>query len=71
MKQNADISEAYKARAEQLRAEAATMLNLGTKQTLLRTVASYERLAGRIANSKASASPLRPAAPPAETVPIS
>ena len=42
----------YRARAEQIRAEARTMTNLQNQESLLRIAASYEQLADRVEKSR-------------------
>jgi hypothetical protein len=42
----------YRARAEQIRAEADKITNPGTRQSLLRIATNYEQLANRVEKSK-------------------
>ncbi len=45
-------AQGYRARAEEIRAEALTMANLETRESLLRIAANYEQLADRVEKSR-------------------
>ena len=51
MEDDARSARGYRARAEQLRAEAETMTNPETREALLRIASNYEQLAKRVEKS--------------------
>jgi hypothetical protein len=52
MSEGAQSVKGYRARAEQIRAEADAMTNLETRQALLHIAANYEQLAYRVEKSR-------------------
>ena len=57
MGDDSQSARGYRARAEQIRAEANTVTNLATQQSLLRIAANYEQLAHRVEQSSRSNAP--------------
>ena len=52
MSESARSAKGYRARAEQIRAEAEAMTNLETRQALLHIAANYEQLAYRVEKNR-------------------